>query len=906
VTSEVSRRGSTISASSDRGPVGQIDSDRPTEQCAGSSTFETVLVPMRAADRIFERRLDKMTVEHGSVHGVAWDPTKPSDWAAALGFAYVPLYGQGDPATDSERGVLLDGQKSSFHIFSTDDADELLSDRSLQESWSSNLTHSVGIDRERSSVVLRRWDQRPTLRKFALPPTSNGAAELVKIIKSAPSPANGDVVLHMLRAFRAVRALLSDDDPVRALSRFNFLLLASEAIELRQIDRAVLTQATSFTHLASQLGSTDIDPSLIAAIRDPAPERDDQNLPSQIVDYFLAPEPGQRYVLVPSLLMRHALGQLYQETHLVIESEGRQLVIPGFAPPSRGAIARRDIRFTPRSLARSLVESALQAATVAGEIPKTLSVLDPACGSGVFLTETIGALRARGYTGVVTLRGFDISRLSVDMARFALSHTARDARLEGLTIDYQVDEVDAFESDWGTPDIIVMNPPFMPWDSMTSDEQDAVRRVLGASARGRIDKAMAFVTKAAERAGESGVVASVLPAAILETDAGTRWREALAANFDLAVLGRFEGFGYFRASFVEPAFVVLRRRLSGSSIDRLVAVLVAQETFEDDSLRYLRRTRVSGGREPFDHSDGWDAYLTPQDSIAPTTWLPRRRSDYRLLELLGTRELPTVGELFQVRQGVRTGANDAFVLRKADLQALPRREHKYFRPAAGNSTIRDGHLETAEYVFYPYGSAEVAIASEHELEAVVPTYHRRYLLPNKAKLRDRAGLGSRPWWHLTWPRTWQYQRVPKIVSTYFGDRGSFAYDDSGQFVVVQGHGWTWSHADDPGESQTNPPPFSELPLPWAYVAVLNSFLFERILGAISPRVQGGQFNLSPRFVGRAPLPPLFDEARVLGELTNGLARFGRRIAAGEPIATDEQEELVARAYGVPMSVAADY
>jgi adenine-specific DNA-methyltransferase len=753
--------------------------------------------------------------------------------------------------------------------------------------------------------VLRRWDQRETFRKFSIPRTTRAAEELVNIIKKAPTPASGDVVLHLLRAFRAVRALLPDDDSVRAVSRFNLLLVAAEAIELRQIDPSELSNRASFGSLARTLEFSGVDVSLIGAIRDLESGDDNQAISGPILDYFLSPEPNQRYVLVPSLLMRHALGQLYQETHLIVESEGRQLVIPGFAPSTGGVMTKRDIRFTPRSLARSLVESALQSVAPTGELPERLTVLDPACGSGVFLTETISALAELRYRGSVTLRGFDVSRLSVDMARFALAHTARDARAEGMAIEYRVDESDAFTSEWGSPDIVAMNPPFLPWESMTPAEQAAVRSVLGASARGRVDKAMAFVARAADQASESGVIASVLPAALLETEAGSRWRESLAADYDVTILGRFEGFGYFRASFVEPAFIVLRRRTLPET-EQPVAILVARETFEDDSLRYLRRTRLSQGREDFDHSNGWDAYLARQDSVVAATWLPRRRSDQRLLELLGSLGLPTVGGLFEVRQGARTGANDAFILARENLEALPRRERKYFRPAAGNTTIRDGRLVEQEFVFYPYGSPNVTISTESELATLVPTYYEQTLLPSKRWLAQRAGLGLRPWWHLTRPRTWQYRPLPKIVTTYFGDRGSFAYDESGEFIVVQGHGWTWTGPDYGSASALDDPSFAELPLPWAYLAVLNSYLFERILAAISPRVQGGQYNLSPRFVRHAPLPPLLDETSVVGDVTRGLARAGRRIAAGESLSTDEIEELVARAYGVPQPLALDY
>ena len=49
-----------------------------------------------------------------------------------------------------------------------------------------------------------------------------------------------------------------------------------------------------------------------------------------------------------------------------------------------------------------------------------------------------------------------------------------------------------------------------------------------------------------------------------------------------------------------------------------------------------------------------------------------------------------MADLFQVRQGVRTGDNTAFLLDEAALKALPGRERRYFRRAIMSDPILDG------------------------------------------------------------------------------------------------------------------------------------------------------------------------------------------------------------------------
>jgi hypothetical protein len=813
------------------------------------------------------------------------------------------------PEVRGEHAVLLDGVAASFHITASDDPAAALSDTNLRWAWSSNLTHSVAVDKARNVLFLRRWDDRDAVRKFALPERPKGATELLNQMRAAGPARGADVVLHMLRAFRALRNLSVQDDPLLALQLFNLSLIAAEAVERGLIDRdVVLRTSSTFASLLADLRSSGVNETLINATGVAATDGDAQlSAPATVFDYFIAPEPQQQYVLVPSLLMRHASGQLYQEAHLVLEREHRQLLFPGFAASTGGVSTRRDVRFTPATLARTLIEEAFRAVSIGGVLPTEFSVLDPACGSGVFLLEAIRELISRRYTGSVHLRGFDISPLSVAMARFCLAHAVHDARDAGFTVTATVEVRNALAEDWGPADVILMNPPFVPWENMDATDQAAVRDVLGPVARGRADKAMAFVLRAVQTIRPAGAVASVLPAALLETTSGEPWREALTEQSELLFVGRFEGFGYFRASMVEPAFIVLRRRAIDAGPASDVAVLIARETAEDEALRALRLFR-RGDSTTSESDKTWELFAATPASFAPVSWMPRAHSEQQLLEVLANRNVHHVGDLFDVRQGARTGANDIFVLSRKELRELPRSEQQFFRPAAGNSTIREGRLLENEYVFYPYSSAGLLMKSEDDLAARLPHYYAQRLRPAKEKLERRAKVAPAFWWKLTWELEWQHVSSPKLVSTYFGDRGSFAYDDDGRFVVVQGHSWIWKRdavvmVDPVDPDNSVNVGFHDTPLPWAYLALLNSQLFERLLGTVCPRVQGGQFNLSPRFVTQAYLPDLFDELSVPADVVAELGRVGQRMHSGKPHSAADLEETAARAFGVPRALA---
>jgi hypothetical protein len=129
------------------------------------------------------------------------------------------------------------------------------------------------------------------------------------------------------------------------------------------------------------------------------------------------------------------------------------------------------------------------------------------------------------------------------------------------------------------------------------------------------------------------------------------------------------------------------------------------------------------------------------------------------------------------------------------------------------------------------------------------------------------------------------------VSTYFGTQDSFAWDRSGEFVVVQGYGWLPKGTKSLAE-----------PLWHAYLAIVTSDLFGILLSAVSNHVGGGQWNLSKRFVETLPIPDLRRQA-VSPDLVGALARIGRAVATDGSAklskeTRDDWRDLVRTAYGL--------
>jgi hypothetical protein len=269
--------------------------------------------------------------------------------------------------------------------------------------------------------------------------------------------------------------------------------------------------------------------------------------------------------------------------------------------------------------------------------------------------------------------------------------------------------------------------------------------------------------------------------------------------------------------------------------------------------------------------------------------------------------VPTrVADLFQVRQGIRTGANEVFLLSATEWEALPEAERHFFRKAITNSAIKGGRLEPSEYVFYPYSRGRILFESEEEAIATLPTYFERYVLPNAQALKARSTVSRRgqPWWTLIWFRSFETGGKPRVVSKYFGGVGGFAADLGGNLAVVQGQSW-YPH---PALVRASAAVANRMPekvsggFVRSYAALFNTRVFATLLDAYSAPVSGGQYDLSARYVHSINLPDLgiLSDDSALRAIVVVLERLGGKIRTDDTSWLREADEAAAQAYRMPL------
>lgn len=805
----------------------------------------------------------------------------PTDqWARALGLAPVPLFGAMDTSTGTHE-ILLDGGFGSFAVSVT--SEEVWRDRRAAEwAWSSGVPHHVTVTPEK--VAVTRWDaSKPEL--FSRGSVQDRLEPFYRYLVADRVRDNARVVDVLVETFRRVRALVAQQGAEDSQSIDAFLGLLALGIERSGGKPPMIAP-----------------PAILKDLPEDGVER--------LVDDLVSGQGRHLLALHPTLAIRHAGSEIFQEAHFALGQSPTTDLLGWIGPASAHRETRGTAHFTPPALARTIVERTL---SELGDIStrRELTIMDPACGSGSFLYEAVRAIRRTAFDGHLRIVGRDISDAAIAMARFVLSLARSDWEPTG-GMDVDLAPADTLTTAIPACDVILMNPPFLSWNAMDSDQRELTRTLLGNLHQGRADLSMAFVLKAMSSLNPAGAMGALVPASLLTLLAAEKWRGWITERADVRMLAFLGDYGLFRHATVQVAGIVLKEGPSrqGSATTAMIAGDSAQST--GDAFRAIRRdSRQEDGEDA-----SWHIYPVPSATLRDAaTWrlIPPAAAEAlgRLSKMGATKP---IGEIFDVKQGIRTGGNKILVISGAKHANLPRSERPWFRPAMMGDNLVDGRMLTDQWLFYPYDADGARITDQSTLERLLPVVYARVLKPHEEKLRSRASIvrsNRSDWWGLSERRAWSTIPTPRIVSKYFGAPGSFAVDVEGRFAVVQGYAWflKQNEAGEPddqggpddgrGDDAAAAMRAASLDLLHAYAALFNTQPFHDILRLLSSYVGGGQYDLSPRFVNTIPVPDLAALARDErgGAQQARLAALGRNMAARDPEWQASADAAVRGLYG---------
>ena len=577
------------------------------------------------------------------------------------------------------------------------------------------------------------------------------------------------------------------------------------------------------------------------------------------------------------MILRHCSGALFQEANFIAHFPPQLSLFPTVDYSSEKNPNLIGAYFTPSYIARTIVEESLKRVDLTKDI---LTIFDPACGSGVFLSECLRQLKTLKYRGRLIVIGWDIDQIAIDMSNYVLSFEKQEW---GDRLVYKIENHNSIEpgNQWPMSDLILMNPPYISWALMSDEQRQQSSGILGRVGY-RSNLSVVFYYLASRSLNGNGVIGSLMPSAFLQSDKVSEIRQQINETVPPVLIAQLGSY-VFSSAFVDVSIIVAQRRdLNG----RTQFVWTRNNNrVSEDALRALRR--VNAVARPIESSEDYNIYAeNTTELLERDIWTPlSRESIGRLCRLTRSMQdgwLCPVKSLFDVKQGARTGANRVFVLPQREYENLPKREREYFRPSIDNDAINYGKLEIVNYIFYPYPTEEKGFANEEDLAQRMPTYYQRWLLPNKNMLQNRSHIDTEKWWLLTRPRPWQFGEIYKLVSTEFGKAGSFSIDYKGNFVVERGMCWV------PFDKEMD---IREM---YFYLAILNSDYFNKLLMIYSKQLAGGVFNLEAKHVNEIPLPVYRNVSENERDI---LSRYGKSIALGARYDETLYNDLVRRVYG---------
>lgn len=807
-----------------------------------------------------------------------WNPMSPDAWADRFGMVKVPAFSSERSAKyPGQHSILLDGEAASF-FFSCGSSQELMNPAAVPcWSWSSNVNHAVVVDSSEFELHIVRWDNPNKFITHPIP-DADDAFSILETIESDKPSEEKTAVARALDAFRSLRHEIvnfggNDFDAILAFGALLELVNPDNQIMMSEADLLCET-VISELHL---VGNLTYSPSQLS-------EKGKKFPIGEFVE-LLTSESPHGYTLDTELLIRHASGRLFQETHIQLSrppvSQPKLfLTAPkGLKKPS-GEL-KHDAHFTPPSLARLLVQEALsEHRRINGKVDK-LHLLDPACGSGVFLIEALRELEDVNTS--LRLQGIDNSPAARLLADYSVNRALLGSDFHGATC--KINEEDSLSlPSWDSPDVILMNPPFLPWRLIDGSLQEVIRSVLADLYEGQPDTAIAFIAKAIQELKPGSVLGTVIPASFLESKAGRRLRRKINGEDTLCVstIGRFRGYGYFRDAVVEPGFLVISRLLTPKQSLHNVKVALAEPGNEDKAIRGIRLLEKSD----IQSGDAWEAALQPQSFLNKDDWTPRAKKASDLIVHFENVNFPKVTQLFSVHLGIRPGQKKDFLLSEDEYLNMLESdsERSLFLPTADE--IRDGRVIPSTFIFYPYDkSGQLRCQTEEELKNQCSAFYEARLLPHREELKERKSLRNRKWWELSEPRvSWMLKPGSRILSTAYARRGMFSLDLHGRYAVVQGNAWVWKRSESLED------------LWWAYLALANSAEFESLVDYFCRRTQGGQYEVSSKYIGRVPIPDL---ASTSTTITDNLGALGHELYDSGTCPLSDLSSVVCDAFGLP-------
>lgn len=525
------------------------------------------------------------------------------------------------------------------------------------------------------------------------------------------------------------------------------------------------------------------------ALLPPIPKWTAVNLISDFYKGDLAP-----YRFNFAFMSKHALSRIY-ERYVADFREPEEPAGDGLAPSTGPLIdevqnVERGEIYTPEFIATFFSKFVLQ------EIPPrrlvNLRVLDPACGSGIFLrsfcehaANFAAAPSRRDIDTIISnVHGVDkdfnavqASRLSI--ALFQLVTQGTFQRNENIQCG---EALRVLHEEWRDEkfDMIVANPPFSRYETLSQAEQALCREILQEVSSGKFSIYYAFLYKAMLHVAAGGYVCIVVPEAFRHAASAKGIRKEILRNFEMRAIVDLSLVEVFADVGAYVLLLILQRPYEVSPTRQFVQVAKVK-SFAGLALESLLA-------EVETENSFFSVYSLPKKAFEGNKWALPSQKDYMVEREL--RDFPKITQYCAVKLGYISSCDKVFVV---DADFVPDGERDVYRALVRDREISRYGLprKATRYAFYPFRDGHIM---DWETLALEFPNTARYLETHRDILESRRAVekGEINWWQPERPRKPKEILRPKIVTPHLCLRPKFAVDIEGDrlpshtpFLIMQ-------------------------------------------------------------------------------------------------------------------------
>lgn len=396
-----------------------------------------------------------------------------------------------------------------------------------------------------------------------------------------------------------------------------------------------------------------------------------------------------------------------------------------------------------------------------------VKVLDPSCGSGAFLLRLCQALSKKaeeagidyGAFHVLTynLFGYDTDEMAVMISSIELYEKFHVFPEHIIHKDFLIEQMEEF-------DIIIGNPPYMGHKVLTGEYRGKLQRLYPQVFFDKGDIAYCFIKKSIDCLKENGTLSLITSRYLLEALSGRGVRKYMAENGSMRTIIDFYGIRPIKEAGVDTMIFEFQKasHKDGAPVATPIEFYRLKNSAKSIGPRILERSNLEN-----------QAYAS-HISVSPLQlkedgWSFIGHMEQSIIDKIRGKELRY---FCQSHQGIITGCDKAFVLKKGEAEKLGI-EKELLKPWIKSSNIKPFSVDSAEYLLI-YSDNITGDKGKKALE-----YIGQY--KDRLKKRRECRNGTREWFQLQWGRESHIFQGKKIVFPYKSNGNRFAIDHGSYF-----------------------------------------------------------------------------------------------------------------------------